>query len=427
MAAKSIAAVQLRALLARIGSVASGTKPALQARLAQDLQTPRLPLFPTTEFKASSGQSQKKQPTTRILSIDMGIKNLAFCVADVNISFNPQSNPSSPPTGHISAIAWRRVDVAWETAKTNSDPLPKDSDGGEAADDPFHPRNLSTMAHALLTRILLPYEPDIILIERQRYRSGGGAAIQEWTVRVNMLEGMLWAVLATLREGSHSTSIAHGFPTVFDVSPARVAAFWVDAPKVERVRKSMVLGEDGEVMGTEEKSVLARGKVTKPLKVQLVRSWLSAMPFASKQAGHVTKKQELESTIPLTFSFSKEAEETRMLLCSPASRAKQTKPKSAVTGNPRKFDDLADCFLQAAAWVAWEGARLNIVHNEGDFLLEESRTTKSEVTVKTRRKGIKPATTTGEEETKEPAAVVKKTRRKAGSVARKGKIKESRS
>ncbi|KAF2491043.1 ribonuclease H-like protein, partial [Lophium mytilinum] len=361
-----ITIAELKALLARIGSPANGTRPVLQARLAQDLKTPRLPISigNTTSTLGSEGisdPSRKDNGTTRLLSVDMGIKNLAFCVADVKLELKSTTKKPASPKGHMSTIAWRRIDVAWETAQKSSDPAPKDSDGEDAPDDPFHPRNLAATAYALLTRILLPYEPDIILIERQRYRSGGGAAIQEWTVRVNMLEGMLWAILESLRQtASHSKSTKKEFPSVFDVSPARVGAFWVDPEKVPRVRTKAVLGAEGEVIGTEETSVLARGKVKKPQKVKLVRSWLSGPNFSSHPSGGSKEEtQRLESIIPLTFSFSEEAEATRLTLCSPASRAKP-KTKIPVSGNPRKFDDLADCFLQAAAWVAWEGARVKI-------------------------------------------------------------------
>ncbi|KAF2809613.1 Ydc2-catalyt-domain-containing protein, partial [Mytilinidion resinicola] len=211
MSAKKVTIAELKALLARIGSPASGTRPVLQARLAQDLKTPRLPIATDNmiDFLALEGTPNsltKRKGRTRILSVDMGIKNLAFCVADVRLEVKPTIRKETPK-GHMSTIAWRRIDVAWETAKKSSDPVPRDSDGEDAPDDPFHPRNLAATAYALLTRILLPYEPDIILIERQRYRSGGGAAIQEWTVRVNMLEGMLWAILESLRQtASHPKS-----------------------------------------------------------------------------------------------------------------------------------------------------------------------------------------------------------------------------
>ena len=32
----------------------------------------------------------------------------------------------------------------------------------------------------------------------------------------------------------------------------------------------------------------------------------------------------------------------------------------------KKIDDVTDCFLQAAAWVAWEGNRVEILESEWD-------------------------------------------------------------
>jgi cruciform cutting endonuclease 1 len=61
----------------------------------------------------------------------------------------------------------------------------------------------------------------------------------------------------------------------------------------------------------------------------------------------------------ITFSFSEEAERTRTSLLAERAMLLQRKDKSVVKV-PRKMDDVTDCFLQAAAWVAWESNRLRI-------------------------------------------------------------------
>lgn len=395
MACKNLTVADLKALLTRIGSPTSGRKPVLAARLTQDLQVPRLPLScknATSRTKSGRAQIGNHKKSARILSIDMGVKNLAFCVADASMQSRAgQSGKSESDSearqveAKMHTIAWRRVDVMHEIAEANARHQLQIGDHSVAPEPnlegSFHPRVLARAAHALLTRVLLPYKPDIILIERQRYRSGGGAAIQEWTVRVNMLESMLWAVLEAIKGHtwnlpSPSNTEDAGQPQVFDVSPARVGTFWIDSLDEEHdARRSAAsiqafkLGPKGEVSENACESIatarkMSAAKVRKKDKIQLVRSWLSHAPYSSKTARTGSNKEQVqENNASITFSFAPEAEETREALCiirSSTKRSKITNKNIAKTGDVRKLDDLADCFLQAAAWVAWEWNRLEI-------------------------------------------------------------------
>ena len=422
MACKNLTVADLKALLTRIGSPTSGRKPVLAARLTQDLQVPRLPLSSknaTSRTKSGRAQIGNHKKSARILSIDMGVKNLAFCVADASMQSRAgQSGKSESDSearqveAKMHTIAWRRVDVMHEMAEANARhqlPIGDHSVAPEPnLEGSFHPRVLARAAHALLTRVLLPYKPDIILIERQRYRSGSGAAIQEWTVRVNMLESMLWAVLEALKGDtwnlpSPSNTEDAGQPQVFDVSPARVGTFWIDSLDEEHdARRSAAsiqafkLGPKGEVSEKACESVatarkMSAAKVRKKDKIQLVRSWLSHAPYSSKTARTGSDKEQVqENNAPITFSFAPEAEETREALCiirSSTKRSKITNKNIAKTGDVRKLDDLADCFLQAAAWVAWEWNRLEIqrkgmgnILDSPAFDKDKSTTTKGKTT-----------------------------------------------
>jgi cruciform cutting endonuclease 1 len=373
----------------------------------------------------------------------MGVKNLAFCVADASMQSRAgQSGKSESDSearqveAKMHTIAWRRVDVMHEMAETNARHQLPIGDHSVAPEpnlkNSFHPRVLARAAHALLTRVLLPYKPDIILIERQRYRSSGGAAIQEWTVRVNMLESMLWAALEALKGEtwnlpSSSNTEDAGQPQVFDVSPARVGTFWIDSLDEEHdARRSAAsiqafeLGPKGEVSEKAcESAATARkmsvAKVRKKDKIQLVRSWLSHAPYSSKPARTGCDKERVqENNAPITFSFAPEAEETREALCiirSSTKRPKITNKSIAKTGNVRKLDDLADCFLQAAAWVAWEWNRLEIqrkgmgnILDSPAFDKDKSTTTKGKTTETktaetTTTKGMKAMRTIGKRKT----------------------------
>lgn len=446
MACKNLTVADLKALLTRIGSPTSGRKPVLAARLTQDLQVPRLPLScknATSRTKSGRAQIGNHKKSARILSIDMGVKNLAFCVADASMQSRAgQSGKSESDSearqveAKMHTIAWRRVDVMHEMAEANARhqlPIGDHSVVPEPnLEDSFHPRALARAAHALLTRVLLPYKPDIILIERQRYRSGGGAAIQEWTVRVNMLESMLWAVLEALKgETWNLPSLSNtkdaGQPQVFDVSPARVGTFWIDSLDEEHdSRRSAAsiqafkLGPKGEVSEKACESIatarkMSAAKVRKKDKIQLVRSWLSHAPYSSKTARTGSNKEQVqENNASITFSFAPDAEETREALCiirSSTKRSKNTNKNITKTGDVRKLDDLADCFLQAAAWVAWEWNRLEIqrkgmgnildspAFDEDKSTTTKGKTTETKTAETTTIKGMKAMKTIGKRKT----------------------------
>ena len=198
----------------------------------------------------------------------------------------------------------------------------------------FAPSALSRTAYTL-TSDLLKYEPDMILIERQRFRSGGAAAIQEWTVRVNMLESMLWACLETLR--SQSGSRSDPFPKVLDISPARVANFWLAGSDVP-LRPPVDLFETGvRPINIDKASQHGRKKVDKKDKVALARSWLS------------------QDSDEVLVDLEGEAAETAKSFSMKRGLSQST---ANLTGG--KLDDLADCLLQAVAWVRWEENRLEI-------------------------------------------------------------------
>ncbi|KAF2256409.1 ribonuclease H-like protein, partial [Trematosphaeria pertusa] len=358
----------IQKLLLRIGSATSGKKDVLLSRLQKDMRISKIP------------DSDNWTKRTRILSIDMGIKNLAFCVADVRLS----SEESSATTMEIRA--WRRLDVVEEVSKRSGIKKREFAKEGTGEDeerpDPYAPSSLSDTAYTLLKRSLLTYAPDIILIERQRWRSSGGSAIQQWTVRVNTLEGMLWAILTALRTECRITTRREDFKKynyrIFGVDPKRVGGFWLgDRGKVEGVkRRSKKEGAEEVGLGPESETEdgvglegggkaggkLSRGKAEKKAKIWLLRSWLDREPPSTALSKH-TKPSPDEEEVPaaqayISFSFFHHAEATRQtLLYATDAASERSKRTNIRKGDVKKVDDITDCFLQAAAWVAWEENR----------------------------------------------------------------------
>ena len=212
----------------------------------------------------------------RVISVDMGIRNLAYCVVDVprHETFVQRQHGSKLP---ISVRHWSKRDLLLglqdiqdpsealakevrEPAGTirknvrrssNKDVLPKAA---------FTPSGLSKVAYEVVTG-LLQHEPDVILIERQRFRSGGQAAVQEWTVRVNMLESMLWACLHTLHETKPAGTV--DFPVVHAINPASVANFWIAGKHMDLDPRAEDYSPGSGNMELQQPSKLPRKKIEK--------------------------------------------------------------------------------------------------------------------------------------------------------------------
>ncbi|KAK7568440.1 mitochondrial resolvase Ydc2 [Phyllosticta citricarpa] len=345
--------IDLKTLLALFGSPTSGTKPTLISRLRHDVATPKL----TPAVRRASGPAVQ-----RIVSVDMGIRNLAFCVADVEIreasrqqskSKSKDITPAGPEVS-LSVVAWERIAVQELTAAEENDGAGEEGEGEGAAPEKesFLPSALSHIAYTLLTRALLPHAPGTLLIEQQRYRSQGSSAVQEWTYRVNMLEGMLWAVIKTLKaeedkkaqarlassssSDGKSTSTADAsssvpLPSPHAVSPQRVANFWMTATPLGRALMA----------AKQPRRQSGRLKVEKRDKIAFLSAWLARSSGSDAVA--------IPSIVDAIMDEEGGASERDI----------------------GKLDDLADCLLQAAAWARWEGNRrtieeLMLKHDDGD-------------------------------------------------------------
>lgn len=327
------------------------------------------------------------------MSIDMGIKNLAFCDAEVTCP-SATSAARRNLDATMKVMRWKKLDLVGSSSSSRRalDERVTSQDIEEEAaveedDNQFAPSVLSKTAYKLITEEVLSVNPDIILIEKQRWRSGGGSAVQQWTVRVNTLEAMLWAVLETIKrtQQSHSDSEKALVSADFEVravDPKRVGQYWLgqharalsqrDEGALAYDMSTLAVGasESGgfeEVDGKPTKRP-SRSKAEKSAKIAVLREWLSGDAMSTIPSTPASMPR-------ITFSIDPGAEATRQALLPKvkASRRKKTSrvsrmsdadedlPEELPAAEIKKLDDITDCFLQAAAWVAWELNRSNLL------------------------------------------------------------------
>lgn len=331
----------LRRVAFLIGAPNSGTKPALTRQIRQELGACNA----TTARKRS--QRSTLAPTgLSIVSIDVGIRNLAYAhlVALPAASANTRNVAESPTYLRPNLLAWKRVvisgapnGVAASTghhtghrSSHNAVVAPLQAAEGtlnegvilEKEKEAFDPPTFATYAYDFVKSILDAHHPTHVLIERQRFRSGGASAVQEWTIRVGVFEGMLHAALKTLSE-------EHGLPIVVQgVDPGRVTRYWLE----------------GRAAKGEER--ISSGKESKKAKIDIVgNSLASAGAAALVDVGSGSDHGSHHGVEKMADAFL-----TRW-------QRKNGNSRSGVAKDILKLDDLADCLLQGVAWLNWQSKR----------------------------------------------------------------------
>lgn len=355
--------VQLQRIARATGIQSSGTKSVLAARIEGALSQ-----------QLTSPLQEKHSNDWSVLSIDMGIQNLAFAHLRVPRASLTQMVAQAPLRPVLTA--WHRlkvseigdIDLQSLGAKTDCGDLAERASESEAGSIPssrtvktkpgaglkeaFSPDLYAEMAYTLITSLLSAYKPTHILIERQRFRSGGGSAVQEWTIRVGVLEGMLHAVLHTLRytPGSELAGIE-----VQGIEPKRVVRYWEDLDS-----DTILESEDG----TKKGRVSARE--VKKAKIDLVGRWLGAFleknispDLGTRSDGDMGLGAAVDGKIRL--ATDRPAVHGLADAYLQKWRGEGTRKKrNSVAGSISeigKLDDLADCLLQGVTWVEWQVMR----------------------------------------------------------------------
>lgn len=204
----------------------------------------------------------------RILSIDMGVRNLAFCKLNLG-------------GGQPTVERWSVMEL----------------DGLR-----FEQPHFGRMAVDLLKGVGLD-AVDTILIERQRMRSNGLRNVPEWIVRVNLLEAMVHALLQ-----SHLDRAEYDY-TVVSVLPSRVMNYWI-RPSTPTVAANPN----------------ARYRLTKTAKVDLVSAWLgqdekpfTLDPDAARTIASLKKKDDLADALLQALAWTQWTNNLHLLQHSPDS------------------------------------------------------------------------------------------------------------
>lgn len=325
----------LKSLAFQCGLLTSGTKPVLVSRLQHGIT-------PLVKASNSFAKSSKVSLTSggaldngfRVLSIDMGIRNLAYCMLSLPLDF-PATNESITP----SIEAWQRTSLSPTSTLSGVDIAEKEV---------FDPTSMSLMAYKLLSETLLPLNPTHILIERQRFRSMGSPHILEWTIRVNTLESMLYAILHTLK----SSGMWHG--SVLPILPGKVGGFWLPG-KLEAAGVTLEEVEEKKASAMGKKRNTKSAKLlNKGAKIDLVRDWLDGTKSSSRlnlgsEGARLAALRYMEEwdRAPGQRRVKVATEED---LITKGAQLCGEGPK----GKEAKLDDLADCLLQGMAWIRWE-------------------------------------------------------------------------
>jgi cruciform cutting endonuclease 1 len=157
----------------------------------------------------------------------------------------------------------------------------------------------------------------------------GSKHVLEWTVRVNMLEAVIYGVLCALKE----EGVWDG--ELLGIAPGKVGPFWVG---------------DGEEGGDWKKERTGKKK-NKGMKIDVVRGWLEEgqMVGLGNEEVEATAKQYIDKWER-----------------SPGARKLKTKGEEV-----GKLDDLADCLLQGVAWIHWQENKETALQHGVEALLDQ--------------------------------------------------------
>ena len=314
-----LTAGQLKSLATQCGLNSSGTKDGLATRLLDEIHSGRS--AKGTQSKGRAANDGRSTAITRVMSIDLGIKNFAYCILE--------SSPLKQAGPMLKT--WERRDIsepalAIEPASAPSEVAEVPKIKGTQAKTSFQPAAFASIAYDLVSNLLQAHNPDAVVLERQRFRTMGAAAVQEWTLRVNMLEAMLHAVLHTFKQQERWSGM------VESVVPGKVGAFWTSD-----------LGTRSQLLASKSNT-----KISSKLKMKTQKIDMVGQMLADGDRGTLRIGKDVEMVDTFLSKWRR--------MSSGRSRMKDSaKPENG--GDIKKLDDVADSLLQGLAWLRWRENR----------------------------------------------------------------------
>ena len=332
---------QLRRVAFAIGAPSSGTKSVLTGQIEKELGA----------YDATRSRPTSKRNLS-VVSIDMGIRNLAYAhlVAKAATSGVDSDTAERSPSLRPSLLAWKRVVISGgpngKGASTERKKEPRSSDEIETSSltvtngttvaslppetekEAFDPSTFANYAYNFIKSVLSAHQPTHVLVERQRFRSGGASAVQEWTIRVGVFEGMLHAVLRTLSAEHDLQIIVQG------VDPGRVTRYWLES------------------RAAQEHLHVGSAKESKKAKIAIVGESLDSSDGALVDFDGAGKDQGVGEVVDAFLARWKKKQ--------PQDRGRKDR---GTNSDVVKLDDLSDCLLQGVAWLNWQNKRLEMLQH----------------------------------------------------------------
>ncbi len=365
---------QLKTLCLHCGLPTSGIKKILLNNIIQEIHYTNF-FFSKLKLKPKKSPSITSSTNNyNVISIDMGIRNLALCQTQVSwsssLNFNSNSKTNNlPPIKPIKPIItkWFKLDISKQLLSTpsltsiNQDSL----------------RNLSLLSYNIINQICFTNNnsiPNFIIFERQRFRSGGGMNVQEWTILVNTFAAMLRAVLTTLEQDTKSKKNTI-IPRVFEVNPKRMTGYWLSSLDLNEQMQITNKNTDKKTDKETKKQRKPSTTNSKRLKIDIVNKWCSKAIQQQNKSSSAFKFHDDLLLNDIKFKTNKNGDEKitsnflYKLLPVPETSSwfpigsesssiiydKETNDdiNDKTLEAPKKSDDLADSLLQNLAWIQW--------------------------------------------------------------------------
>lgn len=340
----SLKRAQLQSTATSIGAPVSGTKPQLLDGIHELVKHTSTTLLQGKPTKNRDAHTQN----LRVLSIDMGIRNLAFAFLTCQIS-RPTGEGFRTAFTKPKLRQWQKIELFQAGQALRSAENDEEVDGLSASineieqqgdpdpdididttttpaalDESFEPSTLARHAYNF-AKYCASLRPTHILIERQRFRTGGHAAVLEWSLRVGMLESMLHSTFHTFNKEGVLPNVP-----VESILPLRVNRFWFEDQErlLTDAYAEGVLQEKGK-------------KEAKLAKIMIVSEMLKKV---NQKGGPFAVHDDAVPTVEAFVSRS-------------GHRSGVKKAKSSL----EKLDDVADSLLQGLAWLNWQENRADLI------------------------------------------------------------------